>query len=50
MPIAAVPQGIELRKISAVQKKAVDELLKQQRESTFLLTLVLYCQDVIFYH
>jgi len=34
MPIAAIPQGIELRKISAIQQKAVDELLKKQQEST----------------
>jgi len=34
MPIAAIPPGIELRKISAVQQKAVDELLKKQREAS----------------
>jgi len=34
MPIAAIPQGIELRKISAVQQKAVDELLNKQREAS----------------
>jgi len=34
MPIAAIPQGIELRKISATQQKAVDELLKKQKEAT----------------
>ena len=27
MPIAAIPAGVELRKISAVQKRALDELL-----------------------
>ena len=34
MPIAAIPPGIELRKISATQKKAVDELIKKQQDST----------------
>jgi hypothetical protein len=36
MPIAAVPQGIELRKISSYQKKALDELIKSQKESSLL--------------
>ena len=36
MPIAAIPQGIELRKISAGQQKAVDELLKKQKETSLL--------------
>ena len=36
MPIAAIPPGIELRKISAVQQKAVDELLKKQKETSLL--------------
>jgi len=36
MPIAAVPAGVELRKISATQKRALDELLKQESgNSTF---------------
>jgi hypothetical protein len=30
MPIAAIPAGVELRKISAVQKKALDDLLQNQ--------------------
>ena len=36
MPIAAIPQGIELRKISAGQQKAIDELLKKQKETSLL--------------
>ena len=41
MPIAAIPQGIELRKISAGQQKAVDELLKfpNARHDDFVDTL-----------
>ena len=38
MPIAAIPQGVEIRKISAVQKRALDELLKQQKDQTLLQT------------
>ena len=30
MPIAAIPQGVELRKISSVQQKALDKLLENQ--------------------
>lgn len=33
MPIAAIPAGVEIRKISAVQKRALDELLKKQKET-----------------
>ena len=40
MPIAAIPQGVELRKISAVQKRAIDDLLKKQKESNILETAV----------
>jgi len=36
MPIAAIPQGVEIRKISSVQKRALDELLRQQKEQTLL--------------
>ena len=38
MPIAAIPQGVELRKISAGQKNALDDLLNKQKESTLLQT------------
>ena len=38
MPIAAIPQGVEIRKISAVQKRALDELLKHQKEQSLLQT------------
>jgi hypothetical protein len=40
MPITAVPQGVELRKLSAVQKRAVDDLLQKQRESNLLETTI----------
>jgi hypothetical protein len=40
MPIAAIPQGIELRKISAGQQKAIDELLKKQKETSLLNTAI----------
>jgi hypothetical protein len=38
MPIAAIPQGVEIRKISSVKKRALDELLKHQKEQTLLQT------------
>jgi len=40
MPITAVPQGVELRKLSAVQKRAVDDLLAKQRESSLIENFV----------
>ena len=40
MPIAAVPQGVELRKISAPQKRALDDLLNKQKESSILKTAI----------
>lgn len=41
MPIAAIPAGVELRKISATQKKALDDLLKQESgNSTFNTALL----------
>ena len=40
MPITAVPQGVELRKLSAVQKRAVDDLLARQRESSLVENFV----------
>ncbi len=40
MPIAAIPQGIELRKISSVQQKAIDELLKKQKETSLLTSAI----------
>jgi hypothetical protein len=41
MPIAAIPQGVEIRKITSVQKKALDELLGKERESNSLTTALL---------
>ena len=40
MPIAAIPEGVELRKISAVQQKAIDKLLKNQKDSNILETAI----------
>ena len=40
MPIAAIPQGVEIRKISAVQKRALDDLLGRQKETTLLQTAI----------
>ena len=34
MPIAAIPAGVELRKLSATQKKALDKLLESQNGSS----------------
>ena len=40
MPIAAIPQGVEIRKITANQKRALDELLKQQKDQTLLQSAI----------
>ena len=40
MPIAAIPAGVEIRKITAVQKRALDELLGKQKETSLLETLI----------
>ena len=40
MPIAAVPAGVEIKKITPTQKKALDELLKKQKETSLLETLI----------
>jgi hypothetical protein len=41
MPITAIPKGVELRKITAVQKRALDELIAKERGSSALTTAVL---------
>ena len=41
MPITAIPKGVELRKITAVQKKALDELITKERGSSALTTAIL---------
>jgi hypothetical protein len=44
MPIAAVPAGVEIKKITPTQKKALDELLKKQKDAdlqTELLTTII---------
>ena len=34
MPLTAVPQGVEIRKLSAAQKNALDKLLESQNGSS----------------
>jgi len=41
MPITAIPRGVELRKITAVQKKALDDLITKERGSSALTTAIL---------
>ena len=41
MPITAIPKGVELRKITAVQKRALDELITKERGSSALTTAIL---------
>ena len=41
MPITAIPKGLELRKITAVQKRALDELITKERGSSALTTAIL---------
>jgi len=41
MPITAIPKGVELRKITAVQKRALDELITKERGSSALVTAIL---------
>ena len=38
MPITAIPKGVELRKITAVQKRALDELITKARGNSALTT------------
>ena len=40
MPIVAIPAGVEIKKITPTQKKALDELLGKQKESTLLETVI----------
>ena len=41
MPITAIPKGVELRKLTAVQKRALDELIEKERGSNALTTAIL---------
>ena len=41
MPITAIPKGVELRKLTAVQRRALDELITKERGSNALTTAVL---------
>jgi len=40
MPITAIPKGVELRKITAVQKRALDDLITKERGSSALVTAI----------
>lgn len=49
MPITAIPEGVELRKITAVQKRALDELLaKQKRTSLGASALLVGVPTLVF--
>ena len=41
MPITAIPKGVELRKITAVQKRALDDLITKERGNSALTTAIL---------
>jgi len=41
MPITAIPKGVELRKLTAVQRRALDELITKERGSNALTTAIL---------
>jgi len=41
MPITAIPKGVELRKITAVQKKALNELIDKEQQTNSLATALL---------
>jgi hypothetical protein len=40
MPIAAIPQGVEIKKLTPTQQKALDKLLRQQRDENTLQTAI----------
>ena len=40
MPITAIPKGVDLRKITPVQKRALDELLAKERGTSALTTAI----------
>ena len=40
MPITAIPPGVEFRKITQVQKRALDEYLGKEKETTLLQTVL----------
>ena len=40
MPIAAIPQGVEIKKLTPTQEKALDKLLRQQRDENTLQTAI----------
>ena len=40
MPIAAIPQGVEIKKLTPTQEKALDKLLKAQRDENTLQTAI----------
>ena len=40
MPLTAIPAGIEFRKLTQVQKRALDDYLSKEKETTLLQTVV----------
>ena len=40
MGIAAIPQGVEIKKLTPTQEKALDKLLRQQRDENTLQTAI----------
>ena len=40
MPIAAIPQGVEIKKLTPTQERALDKLLKAQRDENTLQTAI----------
>ena len=40
MPISAIPQGVEIKKLTPTQAKALDKLLKAQRDENTLQTAI----------
>ena len=41
MPITAIPPGVEIKTITAGQKRALDELLSKERENSSISTALM---------
>ena len=48
MPITAIPAGVEIRKITAVQKRALDELMSKQNTTSTKTTALAVGLPAIF--
>lgn len=48
MPIAAIPPGVEIRKLSAVQKRALDEMMGRESGTSLKNTAVLVGIPALF--